>query len=147
MQLLLCVDYLQKKSIIHRDLKPENILLSFKDDKQRPDAYLADFGFALPILDATLIKNIYGTPGYVAPEVLSAQPYTFKSDVFSLGVIFFNMISGKQLFTGRTAQQALVKNIKCEVQEDIQNLKCSEQLKELLINMLLKNPEQRYFAC
>jgi len=44
---LLSADYMQKRNIIHRDLKPENILLSFDEDTQNPDAFLADFGFAI----------------------------------------------------------------------------------------------------
>lgn len=49
MQLLLSADYMQRKNIIHRDLKPENILLCYEDDTQNPDAYLADFGFAVEL--------------------------------------------------------------------------------------------------
>eukprot|EP00347_Sterkiella_histriomuscorum_P003698 403363288 len=146
LQLLLSIDYMHRKNIIHRDLKPENILLSFEEDKTRPDAYLADFGFAVKLSNESALQSIYGTPGYVAPEVLQGQPYSYKADMFSLGAILYNMVVGKNLFIAKTAQEALIKNIKCNVDWLIQELDCSLHLKDILQQILDKNPERRLFA-
>ncbi|CDW87318.1 serine threonine protein kinase [Stylonychia lemnae] len=146
LQILLSVDYLHHKKIIHRDLKPENILLSFQEDQQRPDAFLADFGFAVTLDDESSIQNIYGTPGYVSPEVLRGEPYTHKSDIFSLGAILFNMVAGRNLFSAKNAQEALLKNIKCNIAPHIQDLNCTTRLKNLLEKLLSKDPNKRVYA-
>ena len=75
---------------MHRDLKPENLILRSKTNDY--DVCIADFGLA----DYHNSKGEYqftrcGTPGYVAPEVLDDQIYDFKIDVFSAGVLMFNM--------------------------------------------------------
>ena len=53
--------------------------------------------------DETNTKDIYGTPGYLAPEVLRGESYTAKSDIFSLGAILFNMVAGRNLFRAKNA--------------------------------------------
>ena len=106
---------MQGRNIIHRDLKPENILLCFDENNKNPDAYIADFGFATECKDFSQEVNIYGTPGYAAPEVLDHAQFTCKSDIFSIGSIIYNIITGVPLFQGRTAKNVLYKNLVCEV--------------------------------
>ncbi|CDW82433.1 serine threonine protein kinase [Stylonychia lemnae] len=108
----------EKGSKNRKDLKPENILLSFDDDTQNPDAFLADFGFAIELKDGVNVENIFGTPGYVAPEVLKGEDYTFKSDIFSVGSILYNVITGSGLFKGKTAKEALFDNMKQKLLSD-----------------------------
>lgn len=141
-QLLLSCSYLETQNIIHRDLKPENILLSFEDNHMNPDAFIADFGFAFKLKESQE-KSVFGTPGYVAPEVLMGKPYSFKSDVFSVGSILYNIISGTSLFKGRSAQECLLKNMDCNVAEKIGNLSCTKLMKDFLRLILAKKPEQR----
>ena len=77
---------LVKKGVIHRDLKPENILIS--ENKLK----IADFGFAKDILtQKQLMTSIVGSPIYMAPQILMAEKYTSKCDVWSLGIIFFQV--------------------------------------------------------
>ena len=80
---------LVKHGIIHRDLKPENIL--FKGEILK----IADFGFAKHSENNCFLNSIVGTPAYMAPQVLSKQQYTFKCDIWSLGVIVYEMLFGK----------------------------------------------------
>lgn len=96
---------MQKRNIIHRDLKPDNILLN-SNAKGHYDVRIADFGFALrnPGRDNLLNCFICGTPGYIPPEVLRGKDYNLKSDIFSVGSILFNILTGKMLFCGSTPQ-------------------------------------------
>jgi len=91
-QLTEAMAYAHKKGIAHRDLKPENVLLRDKNDDT--SIKIADFGFAKIISEGELMKTPCGTPGYVAPEILSGKPYGLQADMWSLGVIFFILLSG-----------------------------------------------------
>jgi serine/threonine protein kinase len=78
---------------VHRDLKPENILLASKEDDT--SVKIADLGFAKVLQGMNqMMHTACGTPGYVAPEVISNKPYTAACDVWSLGVIFFILLCG-----------------------------------------------------
>jgi serine/threonine protein kinase len=84
------VDYLHYNNIIHRDLKPENLIF---DDKGY--VYIADFGVAKLIIDNKHNVDSSGTPGYMAPEVISNKHHTIVSDYFSAGVILYEMMITK----------------------------------------------------
>ncbi|KAI9376975.1 hypothetical protein POPTR_019G007200v4 [Populus trichocarpa] len=99
---------LQSHHIIHRDLKPENILLSGKES----DVVLkiADFGLSR-VLPDNYVETVCGSPFYMAPEVLQFQRYDYKVDMWSVGVILFELLNGYPPFRGRTNFQ-LLQNIK-----------------------------------
>ena len=82
--------------IVHRDLKLENIMMSAKDDHATPK--LVDFGLSKIIGPSQTANEPFGTVGYVAPEVLKRQPYSFSCDVWSLGCIVFALIAGSLPF-------------------------------------------------
>lgn len=122
-QLLLSVDYMNRNQIVHRDLKPENILLAKKFQEGRScnekddhlDVKMADFGYAIKLHgsqdgDKSPKFRIFGTPCYIAPEVLKHQGYSAKSDVFSVGSILFNMLTHKHLFPGVTNSEVIDEN-------------------------------------
>ncbi|HVE94171.1 MAG TPA: serine/threonine-protein kinase [Acidimicrobiales bacterium] len=85
--------------ILHRDVKPGNILLT--DDGR---AKLADFGIAKSTegLDHTLVGQVLGTPAYLAPERLTGEPATPSADLYALGVVLYEALTGKQPFRGDT---------------------------------------------
>ena len=89
--------YLHENLIVHRDLKPENLLFASKSDNT--DIRIADFGLAtkLKTPDQKLTLRC-GSPGYVSPELLRDEGYNCSSDVFSAGVIFYVMLTGRPLF-------------------------------------------------
>jgi serine/threonine protein kinase len=95
---------LHANNIIHRDLKLENILVT-------PDykVYLIDFGLSC-YLKHGLAIGMCGSPGYVAPEALSGQPYDNRCDFFSLGAILYILLSGIEPFKGPTPEQKLRDN-------------------------------------
>ncbi len=92
------------RGIVHRDLKPSNVFLTGHGVK------LLDFGLARPELESTqdtlesLTRSgaIFGTPGYMAPELLSGEAGDVRSDLFAVGAILFEMLAGRPAFGGRT---------------------------------------------
>ena len=98
------LSYCRKIGIFHRDLKLQNILLSDKT----PDAVLkiADFGLAKDTSNQQedLFETQVGTPIYMAPEIQKKQTYTSKSDLWSLGVILFELLTGIPPFIGKTRE-------------------------------------------
>ena len=99
-QILDAMFYLHQNRIIHRDLKPQNILLNLGVIK------ICDFGFAKKMSASTnFLRSIKGTPLYIAPEILQSKPYTHKVDVWSLGIILYELAYGKTPFHAHTIQQ------------------------------------------
>ena len=79
-----------RKSILHRDLKPANIFMHEDSIK------IADFGFAIKVQDYRKNSNYnVGSPLYMPPEALIHNKYSFKSDIWAIGVIFYEMLTGK----------------------------------------------------
>ena len=149
-QLLLALDFFQQKKVIHRDIKLDNILVNSISDKDGSyDIRVADFGLALFTPDTAVLTHNCGTPGYVAPEMLRGNPngYSYKADIFSLGSLFFNLLSGRYLFSGESNQQILAKNEKCQISHIEAYLSgISNSGKALLLWMLQVDPLKRPYA-
>lgn len=96
-------EYLNKLDIMHRDLKPANILINGGQLK------ISDFGFArnLDNGDNTILKSIVGTPLYMSPQILSHQVYTPKSDLWSVGLIYYEMLHGYTPWPASSEMQLL----------------------------------------
>lgn len=162
-QLLLVLDFFEKKRIVHRDLKPDNILInSIKDKGKSYEIKVADLGLAvgLPSNDTPLYLKC-GSPGYIAPEVFQSNPfikqgYGCKADIFSAGSIFFNLLTGFYIFhgtyhmiqcyhlVGRTQQELLSSNKACNLERIMPYLeRFSSSCRDLLLRMLKKDPFER----
>jgi calcium/calmodulin-dependent protein kinase I len=106
-QIISAVEYLHERGIAHRDLKPENLLSSGSDEKEV--IKIADFGFSKDFTDDKL-QTSCGSPGYVAPEVLTSESYDKSVDMWSLGVIIYILLCGYPPFYADNAP-ALFKKI------------------------------------
>jgi calcium/calmodulin-dependent protein kinase I len=143
--LISTIGYCHSKNIVHRDLKPENLLLSgFEDDSH---IKLADFGFAIQTDGYVSLKTQCGTPGYVAPEILSTQRYGKSVDMWSIGVITYILLGGYPPFHDDN-QKALFKKIKGAEYEfhDEYWSEVSDEAKDLIRHLLKINPVERYTA-
>ncbi|PJF41005.1 MAG: hypothetical protein CUN55_12110 [Phototrophicales bacterium] len=98
-QLAQAIDYAHQNEIIHRDLKPNNVLLD-----RFGNAYLMDFGIAKIITDAQSehVSTMLGTPAYMAPEQWRMERVDGRSDIYSLGVMLYEMLTGEMPFKGET---------------------------------------------
>ena len=102
-QIVQGIQYLHSKGIIHRDIKPENILIKENlENKNEIIIKLADFGLSRILsLNQKSIEG-FGTLGYVAPEILLREPYDFKIDLWSIGIVLYLLCFGTLPFNGRT---------------------------------------------
>jgi len=100
LQIIESIQYLHSKNIIHRDIKPENFLIFDLNGKFK--IKLIDFGFAVSLKsDNESIFESVGSLPYISPEMILNKGYSYKTDIFSAGVVFFNLITGKQPFFGK----------------------------------------------
>ena len=103
--------------IVHRDLKPENIML-VPEDGGRERAVVMDFGLAKErradpaIAKLTATGIILGTPEFMSPEQIRGKPLDARSDVYALGIVAFEMFSGKLPFQGRNAQEMMIARLR-----------------------------------
>ena len=139
-QILSALNYLHnEENICHRDLKPENFLISITE-QNRPIVKLIDFGFIQDISKGQKISGKIGSIMYMAPEILKSQPYDEKIDIWSAGVIFFNMITGCEPFS-----HGNLKNMEYNILNKPINFELikNNDLRNLCQEMLERDPEKR----
>ena len=135
--------YAHSKGIVHRDLKPENILMKSKTDDT--SIKIADLGFARILQNPhELMKTACGTPGYVAPEVVSSRPYGPACDAWSLGVILYILLSGTPPFADENAQVVfqMIQAGRYDM-DPAQWAHISEPAKDLVRKILVVDPAKR----
>ena len=139
------VAYLHTQGVIHRDLKPSNILL---DGEGRP--YVTDFGLACIFTDDgrhTQTGTIIGTPGYMSPEQATGRTADIspQSDVYSLGALLYEMLTGRPPFQGETPLDTLVEVIEGEpTLPHVLNRRVPRELELICLQCLNKDPRKRY---
>eukprot|EP00741_Cyanophora_paradoxa_P001731 tig00000498_g1678.t1 len=141
-QLASALQHIYNLKMMHRDLKPQNLLLTEKSDGAV--LKLADFGLARFVSDETLAAyTLCGTPLYTAPEILMGEEtYTAKADLWSTGVIFFEMLTGQSPVTGRNLTD-LVRNVqRGDIRWGLLRSQ-SDECMDLLRRLLKRNPAFR----
>jgi serine/threonine protein kinase len=127
--------YLWKNNLIHRDLKPHNILLSTSGNIK-----ITDFGFVKHLESQNMSSTLCGSPLYMAPEILKRQKYNSKIDLWSMGVILYEMITNTVPFIANNPFELLhvIETTKFEMPKNI-----SESCKHLLTSLLSVNVDKR----
>lgn len=137
--------------IVHRDLKPENIMIT-KGADGVDHAVVMDFGLAkekkagadLAKLTATGI--ILGTPEFMSPEQLRGKPLDGRTDIYSLSLMTYEMLTGKLPFDGRTQQEMMIARLRHEpvpIRQKRPDLNFSEAVEKALLRGMARNPEDR----
>jgi serine/threonine-protein kinase len=133
-----------RQGVIHRDLKPENVLLPQKADCETP-AKLVDFGIAR-IVDTphiTTTQHIIGTPQYISPEQAMGAPVDHRADIYSLGVLMYEMLTGAPPFCDMQPEKLLQKHISDKPPRLCTHLDIPENLDALIMRCLEKAPWNR----
>jgi serine/threonine protein kinase len=143
-QLAEALSYAHSRGIIHRDLKPANVLID-----SHGNVFLTDFGIAKLLESAsprlTQTDAIMGTPAYISPEQAQGHPVDQRSDIYSLGIILYEMVTGSVPFTAETPLAVLFKHISDPlpppslVKPDIPPI-----IEQVLLKALAKDPRDRF---
>ncbi len=135
------------RGVIHRDIKPANLLIT-----QRGVVKVADFGIALATSDfnkkLTGTGQFVGTPGYLSPEVCLGKPVDQRSDIFALGIVFFEMLAGQTPYKDESPLGMMLEVVQAEI-PDVRaiNESVDPRLSEILKRMVAKEPGDRYGDC
>ncbi len=131
-----------EKGVVHRDIKPANILIS-----QEGSSKIADFGLAQAqdLTSVTVTGLILGTPAYMSPEQASGRKIDGRSDIFSLGVVLYEMITGEKPFKGQNYSSIIHEILTVEPPRPIEaNPLIPRDINVLIEKMLAKDPAQRH---
>jgi len=139
------VQFLHRSNIAHLDIKPQNILLT--NPYPSGDVKLCDFGISRILTKGAELREIVGTPDYVAPEILQYEPISLATDMWSLGVLTYVLLSGHSPFTGETKQETFCNitngslDFPSYLFDDV-----SEEAKDFICKLLVRDPKGR-FSC
>ena len=153
-QLCTVLQSAHQQGIVHRDLKPGNILVQYPGT-ERERIKLIDFGlaqmsslFMFGTRDLMTLQSpgASGTPEYISPEQIHGQEGDFKSDIYSLGVMFYEMVSGRRPFSGATPSELMTAHLESEP-EEFEDMGLADvipvELEILIRRCMAKYPEQR----
>lgn len=140
-QILSALEAAGRENIIHRDIKPANIML-MADNRVK----VMDFGIAkLPSLHMTVTGMILGTPYYMSPEQISGRKVDGRSDIFSVGAVLYELLTGERPFVGENTAVLTYKIMQTEpVPPNEVNRRISQPMAELVLRALAKNPSDRF---
>ncbi|MBN1993528.1 MAG: protein kinase [Anaerolineae bacterium] len=139
------LEYAHRQGVVHRDIKPSNVLI----DKQG-EVLLTDFGIAKMMQDSggtrlTGTGSILGTPEYMSPEQAEGVSVDHRSDIYSLGVVLYELLTGQPPFQAKTPLAVVLKHVK-EPLSPPRTIKpdVAEPLEQVVLKAMDKNREQRY---
>ncbi|XP_042424239.1 serine/threonine-protein kinase ATG1c-like isoform X1 [Zingiber officinale] len=140
-QLASGLQVLRDNNVIHRDLKPQNLLLSTHGGNFV--LKIADFGFARSLAPRGLAETLCGSPLYMAPEVMQFQKYDAKADLWSVGIILYQLVTGKTPFTGNSQIQLLQNVLKTNELHFPFDCNLSSECVDLCQKLLRRNAVER----
>jgi serine/threonine-protein kinase len=138
------LDYMHKHGIIHRDLKPENVMVGANDEIK-----LIDFGIALKEdarrLTFVSVTSLLGTPDYISPEQVKGSRGDQRSDIYALGIMFYEMLTGRVPFVGPNPLAVMNERVLNEPKSPRElNPEISPEVEEILYRALERDPRHRY---
>ena len=142
-QLAQALEYIHARGLVHRDLKPANVMLT-----RTGEVKLTDFGLALPIItdaDAqtrTTEHGVMGTPAFMAPEQLSGGPLDRRTDVYALGCVAYELLTGQHLFLATNVFQLVQEKLTLQL-PPIEELGVSADLYDFIRRAVRVNPHER----
>lgn len=133
-----------QRQIVHRDLKPDNIMIRDSDGQ----VMLLDFGIAKPMDSTSMLTRIgayLGTPGYSAPEQVRGEEVDPRTDIFPLGVVLYEMLTGRYAFNGKNTREILAASVGSRPLSVLKaNPAVGKPVARLIDRMLEKNPGKRF---
>ena len=140
-QILLAVETADKAGIVHRDIKPSNIMIT-EDNRVK----VMDFGIAkLPSLSLTVTGMVLGTPFYMSPEQISGRKVDIRSDIFSLGAVFYELVTADKPFEAENTATLVYKIVQIDpIPPNIVNVNIPQAVARVISRALAKDPSQRY---
>ena len=138
------LSHAHQNGIIHRDIKPQNILMN-----ENLTCKITDFGIARAYGDTTLTQTnqMLGTVYYLSPEQARGNVATAQSDIYSLGILIFEMITGQIPFKGESAVAIALKHLQEELPEiDKYRDHVPQSVKNIVLQATMKNPNERYIS-
>lgn len=141
-QLTSAISCAHDSNIIHRDIKPQNVLI-----KEDGIVKITDFGIAMALNsnELTQTNSVMGSVHYLPPEQANGKGATLKSDIYSLGIVMFELLTGKLPFRGENAVEIAIKQMKnqipsvCSINENI-----PQSVENVILKACAKNPKNRY---
>ncbi len=140
LQILSALEAAHDCNVIHRDLKPENVIL---EPQRSGDDLVKVIDFGLAILDAGAAREIAGSPEYMAPEVIRGEQPTSAADVYSFGVMLWEMLVGRTPFVGGDVPAVLDRHLHVVPEAPIALAPVPRPLSDLCLQLLAKPPEAR----
>jgi serine/threonine-protein kinase len=141
------LDYIHKQGLVHRDIKPSNIMLRLNADNETYQPILMDFGIAHLDYAGTQLTGTgtIGTIDYMAPEqIMAAREVDYRADIYSLGVVLFEMVTGERLYKG-SAGQILFAHLQ-QPPADPRDMRpdVPKTMSSAILRALSKKPEERF---
>ena len=137
--------FAHERNIVHRDIKPANLMLTADDTVK-----VTDFGTAKILQFGTVQQttHVMGTPSYMSPEQVKGRPIDGRTDIFSLGVVMYEMLTGEKPFPGQSITTVIYKIVNEDPIPPRQlNPSLHPGLNEIVMRALAKEPEARYQSC
>ena len=138
------LDYIHANGVVHRDLKPENIMVDEHDNVKLIDFGIASDAGARRLTYANFTATL-GTPNYISPEQVKGKRGDGRSDIYSMGVILYEMLTGKLPFTGPSPMAAMNDRLlNHPLPPRVADPSVSPQLQEVIYRALERDPKNRY---
>ncbi|KAL7299559.1 hypothetical protein TKK_0007637 [Trichogramma kaykai] len=141
-QVLKALSHLHSHQVAHLDIKPENILLS--TPPPMPNIKLIDLGLSHRLTPGSEHRALFGTPEFVAPEIVNYEPLSLGTDLWAVGVLTYILLSGASPFLGDDKQETYANVASCQYQFDEKYFEnVSEYAKNFIQSLLVKDPKKR----